>query len=346
MTSRLPGVLPPSLLAALAKVGERLDQQRRIEPDLASRLSEIHSLPPSIIVRAEREIAETARLVHWRRNSPLIVRLFAPRFTDLQQLHDTDGLEYLFLFHRDGYIREAALRKLSGALPSAFAFATICWRLNDWVEPVRSAAAELATSSFSLTPAPIVADAALALMTRQFSWGRWHHEKAAFDEALGRADVKEELSNAIVSRRTGPTATTLRFVLRGNGLDDYLPIIAREAALPEVRALASKTLLAGFATWPNGWRWRWIDKSMGLRRAEPTFARREVRAVIDREALIASCAADKAALVRKVAIASLIDTSLGSAQAEKIAKLLADDPSRSVRERATFIMENRPKTRA
>lgn len=341
MTLRLPGVLPPSLRVVLTTVGERLDQQRPVEPELAARLSEIHRLPPATVVKAEREIAETAHLFHWRRTSPLIVRLFAPRPTDHQQLNDTDGLEYLFLFHRDGHIREAALRKIAGPLPSAFAFAAICWRLNDWVKPVRSAAAECAANSFATTPATIVADAALALMTREYSWGRWGDEKAAFEQALKRTDVREALTNAIVRRRIGPTATVLRFALRGDGFDDYLPTISREAVQPEVRALAAKTLIDGFASWPNGWRWRWIDKSMGLRRREPTFARRDVATVVNRETLIADCARDKAAVVRKVAVASLIRVSLGSVQAQEIASSLANDPSRSVRERAEFILQTR-----
>ncbi|MES2449134.1 MAG: hypothetical protein V4610_01085 [Pseudomonadota bacterium] len=339
MTLRLPGVLPPSLRVVLATVGERLDQQCPIEPELASRLSEIHRLPPAMVVKAEREIAETAHLFHWRRTSPRIVRLFAPRPSDLQQLSDIDGLEYVFLFHRDGHIREAALRKITGALPSAFAFAAICWRLNDWVKPVRNVAAECAANTFSATSAPIVADAALALLTREYSWGRWGDEKVTFEQALRRIDVREELADAIVRRKTGPTATVLRFALRGDGFDEYLPKIAREALQPEVRALAAKTLIDESASWPNGWRWRWTDKSMGLRRREPTFARRNVSTGISRETLIADCAGDKAAVVRKVAVASLIRISLGSAQAQEIASSLANDPSRSVRERAQFILQ-------
>lgn len=340
MTLRPPGILPPSLHVVLAAIGERLEQQRPIEPELAARLSEIHGLPPATVVKAEREIADAARLFHWRRASPLLVRLFAPRPTDLSQLSEVDGLEYVFLFHRDGHIREAALRKIAGALPSAFAFAAICWRLNDWAQPVRNAAAKCAARSFAVTSAPIVAEAALALLAREVSWGRWADEKIVFEKALGRIDVREALSEAIVSRTTGPTARVLRAALRGDGLDSYLPRIAREAIQPEVRALAAKTLIDEQASWPNGWQWRWIDKWAGVRRHELTFARRDVVATASKESLIAACAADKAAVVRKVALSSLIRFSLGSAQARTIAASLANDPSQSVRDKAKFILRS------
>ena len=54
------------------------------------------------------------------------------------------GLRYLFIFHGDETIREAALGKIVSGLPSPFLFAAIAWRLNDRALPVRRAAAECA----------------------------------------------------------------------------------------------------------------------------------------------------------------------------------------------------------
>jgi hypothetical protein len=116
MLSRRPRVLPETLRVALATLGERLRQRRPVEPELARRLLQLHELPPESVVRAEREIQITAWPLHMTPTRPSLAKLFAPRPTDLNQLEDVDGLEYVFLFHRDGHIREAALRKISGAL--------------------------------------------------------------------------------------------------------------------------------------------------------------------------------------------------------------------------------------
>ena len=52
----------------------------------------------------------------------------------------TLNFAWLFLFHPSGYIREAALDSIVTPPTSAFFFAALAWRLNDWAGPVRKAA--------------------------------------------------------------------------------------------------------------------------------------------------------------------------------------------------------------
>ncbi len=344
MSSRRTHLLAISLQRALATIGKRLGQERRIEPALAAHLLELHHLAPEMAIKADREIAETARLHSWR---PVklsfftrLEELFVSRLTSLTQLKEVEGLEYLFLFHRDGYLREAALRKISGPLPSAFAFAAVSWRLNDWVQPVRAAAVDCAKRSFPLTPAPIVASAALALLPRKNTWARWRDEKSPIESVFDRADVSAALADAIIQQVTGPTAKALRCALENDALDPYLVAISLRARQPQVRALAFQTMINGHATWPNGWQWRWVDKSMGVRKREPVLAQRNLTTAADKDAIISACASDKSAMVRKLALADVIRFSLRSAQAQILAEALANDSSPAVRERAEFILRN------
>lgn len=328
-------VLPAALRERLVGLGERLDARWPVNAELD--IPDLHALPPEHIVRLELEIVSAARLFH----SSRMVRsgLFDSKRTPLQQLETVPGLEYLFIFHADGHFREAALRKIAGPLPSAFAFAAIAWRLNDWVPEVRAAAVECAARTFPVTAAGIVAAAAMALLRRENSWGRWTTERTLLAKAIERPEVAAALAEAIIARRTGPGATVLRQALKGATFDRHLPRIARSAAQPSIRAIAAQALIDGITTWPDGWEWRWIDKSMGNRRREPRLGRRNFQPTVPRQELIEACARDRAATVRKIALASLIRYDLVSPEARRIATALVDDPSRAVRERAAFILQ-------
>jgi hypothetical protein len=332
-------VLPPSLTAKLNSVGERLDRQLPIGQAFDGLVAEMNAVRPSVIVRADSEIANAANLQKWRRQFPLIVSLFAPRTVDMDQLGHIEGLEYLFLFHRDGYIREAALRRIHSALPSAFFFSAIAWRLNDWVHPVRAAAAECANRCFPITAPEVIAEAALTLLARENSWGRWSEERGALAKAFARSDVAECLAAAIQTRRTGPMATVLRYALREPNLDCHLEMLARDAVQPAVRATASQALIDGCATWPDGWDWHWVNKPMGIRRRQTTYRERPLKHTVERIPLIEASARDPSAIVRRIAASSIIRYTIETDLAKAIARPLLQDRSPSVRERAEFIFK-------
>lgn len=329
--------LPDRLADALATVGENLEQQKLIGPEIQDATAYLHGLAPEKISTIEGTIAEQARLRRWRREYPRLVRLFSPRFTDSDQLERIPGLEFLFLFHRDGFLREAALNKMSGRLLSPFQFAAVVWRLNDWVEPVRKAAMRCAERCFPETAADIVARASLPLLSRQRSWGRWTIERQILDQILGRSDVSREMAVLIQTKTSGPTATSLRYALRSNRLDLHLGDLATLAIQPAVRAVASQCLIEGVATWHEGWEWQWVDKSMGLQRRRPVSRHRPLVVEADLATVIRNGVTDRSPAVRRAVLQGLIRRINEIENASEIARALLNDNSPSVRERAEFI---------
>jgi hypothetical protein len=135
----------------IVQLGETLKQRKPLQPELGAVLFGFGQLPPDAVVSADSEVSARARL-HWqpRAEGSLLHRLF-PKSSELEVLQRTPDLEYLFLFHGDGHLREAALKKMEGGAPNAFCFAAIAWRLNDWVPQVREAARNCALRVFPVT---------------------------------------------------------------------------------------------------------------------------------------------------------------------------------------------------
>jgi len=342
MPVKRQSVLPDALRGQLNVLGSTLEQQLPLNREFDGILGALNALPAHTIVRAEAEISHEANLHKWRRQYPIVYRLFSPRIKDIDQLERVPDLKFLYLFHRDGHIREAALRSLRSPLPSPFFFAAIAWRLNDWVAQVREAAAECASYCFPMTPPTVIAEAALTLLARENSWGRWTGEQSALRAALKRPDVARNLATIVSTRSHGPMATVTRYALREGTLDPYLEMLARDTVQPAVRAVAAQALIDGYATWPSGWTWRWVDKSMGVRRRETTYSHRPLDRSAPRIPLIEACANDSSAIVRRVAASSIIKHGIDPAAARRIAEPLLGDRSPSVRERAEFILRRGP----
>jgi hypothetical protein len=239
-------VLGLQLREALSRVGSKLALQQSVEGELGFVLDGLNLLPARAIVRAEREITSTAKLdYHWRQPRRGMFRP-RPALTHLDQLESVPGIEYLFIFHRDGYIREAALHRIGSALPSPFLFAAIAWRLNDWAAPVRSAAVECAKRAFPETEAAIIAQAAMTLLSRESAWGRWTTERGLLMETFCRPDVAAVLAGILDKTQTGAVAPVLQRALQESGIDPFLEGLAEKAAQPAVRAIALQALIDGY----------------------------------------------------------------------------------------------------
>lgn len=331
-------VLPSALHDALAEVGAKLKGGDGIGSELETALDLLASVSPAQIARAEAEIVAAADLDRWAPPPSLEALLF--RTTDHKQLLRTPKLKYLFLFHRNGRIREAALMKLSEGLPNPFLFAAVAWRLNDWAKPVRQAAARCARQCFPLTSPEVVARAAVALLVRQTTWRRWGEERALLDQAFARTDVAKHLFDRIVRDVTGPMPSVLRHALRTPALDPYLKHVAHEAVQPHVRAVALDALIQGRSEWPSGYGWQWIDKSIGLGHRVTAFDHRTLTVNVARSELIALGVRDRSAAVRRVALDGVMRHLLGTPEAREYAASLAADRSASVRQRAKFILRD------
>ncbi len=329
--------LPAPLLSALTDIGTKLEHGQELGGELGRALDLLASLPPDQIARADAAIAEAANLRH-RLPQSTLRSLLSRRPSDHARLLRTQGLEYLFIFHRDGRLREAALLKVTGGLPTPFLLAAILWRLNDWAKPVRDAAVRCAKRSFPVTDPAVVARTATALLVRQVSWGRWRDERTVLNDAFARDDVAEHLAQLLIQDVTGPLASVLRYGLRSPSLDRHLNRIAFEAAQPSVRAVALNSLINGKAEWPAGYAWKWIDKSMGLRRRVTVFDDRNLSVAFSREDLIARGIDDRSAVVRRIALTGIIRHMPGTQKGREYASKLVGDRSPSVRERAEFIL--------
>jgi hypothetical protein len=336
MNARRP-VLSEALQTALAEVGAKLRRGERIGQELDRALDLMAELSPSHIAQADRAIA-TAAMLYPRLAGSSPMNIFWRRPSDLEQLLRTPKLELLFIFHRDGRAREAALRRMSGGLSTAFMFAAVAFRLNDWAAPVRQAAVQCAGRCFPFTSPAVVVQAAIVLLIRQVSWRRWSDERQILDEVFGCADVTEHLAGWLISEVTGPLARILRFALRMPSMDVHLERIARDAVQPSVRAVALDALINRKAEWPVGYALQWVDKSMGLSRRVTVLGHRELEVAVSRSALLSLGIHDRSPAVRRVTLDCVIRHMLRTQEGRHCAALLAADRSPSVRARAEFIL--------
>lgn len=334
----MPSPISTTLQSALALVRAKREAGQWVGTELDEVIRLLDELPAGQVVHAAGAIADGAGLFHRLHLEPFVQpQQRAP--TDKEQLLKRPELASLFLFHRDGRLREVALKHFAGGLSSPFLFAAVACRLNDWAEPVREAAVACAMRCFPQTDPDIVARSAEALLVRSDSWGRWGGEREVLDQAFSRADVAEALAELLIAQTRGAGTRTLRFALRGPALDQHLMRVAFKAVQPSLRATAFAFLIDGKASWPSGYDWRWVDKSMGERKREIIYAERTLTVVHDRAQLIAKAVDDRSAVVRRIGLDGVIRYFKGLPEATDCASRMLADRSAAVRERAEFIMK-------
>src|SRR5579871_2341417 len=200
MSQRAPAIpiLPPALSAKLSALGGQLEHGRP-DLELAEALADLSMLPADKIVRASNEIARAARLDGWPSGK-------------VERAHVTRQPDYawLLLFHPNGFVREAALDAINDPPTSPFWFAALAWRLNDWAVPVRRAAERCAERVLHRAAIDIATHAALHLLDRCLSWGRWRDEPAILDQVFERPEVVAAVADQLAEQRNGRLATYLR----------------------------------------------------------------------------------------------------------------------------------------
>jgi hypothetical protein len=332
--------LSAELDAVLRRLGKKIEAGAPLDLDAALAAQHLAQLSASDVVGLEGHIVLAGGL--WRRGEAyrLIPRLWGWK-SEAEQLRRTPLLAHVMIFHRDGRLREAALKAISGPISSAFLAAAICWRLNDWVRPVREAAVGCIERCFGVTDPGIIAETLAALMVRRNSWGRWEGEREQFDLMLAREDVAQAMVDIFERRSTGPMARLLRACLAGPHLEARLSDIFASAAQPAVRAIALGAMIDREIVQPNGrHEYEWVDKSMGLRRWVKQFDRRPVATAMPTDALIRTGIDDRSAMVRAVALSGAIRHLRGTSSERNYALKLQGDRSRSIRDRAKFILEH------
>lgn len=257
----------------------------------------------------------------------------------LEMLENIRDLRFLFLYHPNGRIRQAALDRIDEPPPGAFFIAALALRLNDWAAPVRLSARDCAARILPATDPDALAEAAFVLLPRIANWTRWRGEEAPLYAALTRDDVSERIADRLLVAREGATAPVLRQALRRTALDHRLLELAKNAILPDVRATALATLCEGRAIWPVGWGWEWVDKRYGLRRRIRLTESREIIRPVPLGVLIERAASDKCRRVRRVAAYALLAHRDTLPNALELAEIFAADSSARVRAPAQFMLE-------
>ena len=339
-------ILPESLCQSLEAIGKTIGDGFIRPADLVAALAQIVVLPPSVIAKADGEIAFHARLSpRWVPVQEVSHRLYQRSGRDADLLREMSGLEYLLVFHRDGYIREAALAKFDGELTGAFFFAAIAYRLNDWAGMVREAALKAARRTFPKTKPEVVVGAAVFLLDRKRYWQRGGVIFDVLDETFARPDVVDQLAEVFYSSRAGPMGTLLRYALHRSETDKHLMRFATGAFLPAVRQVALESLIKRRATWSSGLKMEWVDKSLGKCRMVTAFASREIAEHHSLEQLIELGVRDRSPAVRRVALDGLIEHRASLGIVDGVVRLLRNDKNKSVRERIEFILAERPDLR-
>ena len=344
--SSLPGrkrtVLPPTLQTHLSNLAGSLCHGQADMADVAGVVEGFSGLP----VRDFRTTAGDIMM-----HGALYARDSYDKWTTARahvqlagmigRLERTHGLEFVFLFHGNGYYRQAALELIDGPLEAPFLLAAVIYRLNDWVPEVRRAAFECALRVFAVTPAQVVVPAAIGMLEMRIHWQRGTREAVIVDEVLSRGDVQSGMIGYLLQTPSGPVARTLCHLLRDARFDHALPSLARHAQHPAVRGLALRTLIQRQARWPVGMTTQWIDKSMAKGRRVQAFASRQVTIEAPIEPFIRQAAADHTAFVRKIAMQAVIDRPAQWAEFADVIETLSGDSSPSIREGMAYIERNR-----
>ncbi|MDC7681834.1 hypothetical protein PQU92_00995 [Asticcacaulis sp. BYS171W] len=341
--STLKQLLPPELVLCLNRIADQLDDGRVDRYDLATALTLMDVLPIKNFERLRRDINSEARLWSWRqrpRQKPWYRFWGVP--SEFSLLSKYPDLAWLFLFHSDGFLREAALKRIAQPRHSAFFIAILARRLNDWVGPVRLTARFCAGRIFPLLKAEDIAEAATGFAEEMLTWGR-QADLSDLENLLNRSDVVAALAARIKSAGDGRAARLLRAIVRRSGFDSQLPDIALKAAQPSVRAMALGWLIDRRIFWPD---WsapmqkRWIDKSSGLYRLIHLRCERVIDTDMSAESLIASGLSDRSVMVRKTAMWSFLDRKEVWATHPEILNLMEKDSHSSLREAAAYIRNN------
>jgi hypothetical protein len=312
--------LPDDVAGGLSALGEAIAQGHVSAPLIDTALTALSRLPPAAVSWADGPIADLAHL-GWRHAPRLfsLLRILEPNQVEFELLEQHPGLAWVFLFHRNGFVRQRALDTLRAPPTSPFLLAALVLRMNDWVRQVQVAAHYRVEQLLPETSLTVIAGASPFLIDRWRSWGRWDAESMGIiDATLQRPDVAAVMVERCMGQTPGPLATQLRYALK-------------------VRSRAS---------WPVGSRREWIDKRYGLSRRVVAFDSRAIQHDYPLPGLTLTALRDRSAAVRRAAADALIEQRSTFPDIDRIVGELSRDRSPAIRERADFLQRKLAEERA
>ncbi|EEW59081.1 conserved hypothetical protein [Ruegeria sp. TrichCH4B] len=282
----------------------------------------------------------------WDYDEQYYTRRTLRRKNNVKAVQQIPGLAEVFLFHQDGYVREAALQQLDTPLTAPASIYALFWRTNDWVPEVREAAHEALARVLPQTSADVIVPALKAALPRIASWGRWSQAGPERITTLAqRDDVASALVDDVIQSESAALTVVFRELCKTRKIDPQLERIFRTAHQPHIRAMALQALLSGKARWPLPQRRKvWIDKPSGRSRMELQFQSRDITVDADVLGLLQRAVTDRASIVRKHALDGMIALRHDREMAHTLDALVAgleDDPNIGVRSRVAFFQRKR-----
>lgn len=270
------------------------------------------------------------------------------RAGELVQLSGRPDLAQVFLFHGDGFIREAALHRLSGPIRLPVVAYGLLERLNDWSPEVRSAAALAFDRCFPCTAPNILWEPVWICLQNAGQWSRW---TGGYDRLVAAVLSHEPLTALLLQRLLedlrGGTGTIFQALCRDSRFDRFLVQIAKSARHPSLRARAVDSISRGKVFWPlKTSRKVWIDRSAGLYRLEPEFASRPLSLPVDALPVLTKAVRDPSIVVRRIALDGVIAHRDENRFRRLVESLLAtpqSGPLPSIQSRLAFLLNGLPK---
>lgn len=207
---RKRSVFPEDVQRALLAFQEAVSKGRVAHHQVQAALDGLSNLPAEICPSGAREIPGLA-FPYQLDYRPLLAKHHA--------------LAGIYLFHWDGYMREAALRMPSALRLTPFWVAAIVQRLNDWVPQVRRAAMDCLTSVLLKADVSVLIDVATSLLHRRRQWKRGEEELTVLDDLVSAPGVFDGLIEYLTVAYEKAPHRTLVAMLKYPELDRALPAL-------------------------------------------------------------------------------------------------------------------------
>ncbi|WP_166507202.1 hypothetical protein [Frigidibacter mobilis] len=254
----------------------------------------------------------------------------------------------MYLFHGDGFIREAALNALAAPIRLPVVAYELMRRMNDWAPEVRAAAWSAIARCFRQTDPSVLAPAAWIVLLDARSWGRWQEGYfRLLDELFEHPGLFSALIMRLLNESRNGSGTVFRALCQSTEMDRCLVDLAARARQPHLRAGALNCISSGKVVWPLGKsRKVWVDKSLGEYKVVADYGSRPLSVHLDLESILEQALRDRSAAVRKEALDALILHRRDPRLRVLISHCLeafAKDPRPSVRSRLEYLERNLPK---
>lgn len=269
------------------------------------------------------------------------------RAAEFRQIIENSDIAAVYLFHGDGFVREAALNALASPITHSVVAYGLIRRLNDWSPNVRSAARRALSRCFGQSEPSVLVPAIWVVLRDGAEWGRWKQGYAGLiNEIMQHPQLAQRLVLRLQSETRAGTSTIFQALCQNPKIDGFLGGIALSAHQPHLRAGALRCIAMDKVVWPLGRsRKAWIDKSLGQYKMVADYGSRPLSVDFDLAAVLRTALRDRSVVVQKQMLDAL---SLHRHDPRflplivEILELLSSDTRPPIRSRLAFLKSHMP----